>query len=124
MGIVNHRVLVVVGPYYRRSSGDKHGIVAAHAAALEESGARASLVSPIIDGAVNDVGTFIVATSGSKVGWDEALMAEETHDRIIARLEAMRYSDGSSACNWFVAERGEESGRWWFENTDADGRRR
>lgn len=122
MGTVNHRVLVVIGPKNKYEIYKENGIEAAHKAAREESGALADLVSELTEGVVNNVATFVVATSGSKVGWADADNAEAAHARIVGRLEAMRYDDGSTACKWFVAEQDGETSEWRFVTTDSAGR--
>lgn len=76
----------------------------AHAAAVS-SGAQ---VSPIVDGVVNDVASFLVAPDGSKEGWEESDVGDKRRAEIKAWLRAQAYDDGSNSLSWFEVEHPED----------------
>jgi len=76
MGNHLHHAIIV-------TSSDRADLDRAHRHAVETMG---SLVGPIIDGSINDYGSFLVAPDGSKEGWNESNQRDVERGALCALL--------------------------------------
>lgn len=105
MGYMRHHAIIV-------SSWDREQIDAmrleAITLAVEER--LASLISPLVQSAVNGYSTFVVAPDGSKEGWGHSDAGDRLRERIVETLIAAEYADGSSRFAWAVVRYGDDNG--------------
>jgi len=101
MGIDQHECLVVT----------RHGFSSLDS--IQEARARADeifageMVSSVMRSPMNDYSTFVIAPSGSKVGWADA---KEHHERLrafLAYLSSIHFDDGSTPFDWILVSYGE-----------------
>ena len=64
-------------------------------------------VSELVSSPLNGWLSFLVASDGSKEGWDDARIADDQRRRFRELLSSHQYSDGSSCLDWFEVESGD-----------------
>jgi hypothetical protein len=112
VGYLRPTAIIVGASYTSDLTSGTHWIVVARDAALAAFGRYdlAQLVSPIIDGVVNNERSFYIAWDGSKEGWDESDRGDEARAEFVAWLRAQAYEDGSSPLDWVELQYGGDDG--------------
>jgi hypothetical protein len=92
------------------SSGNDHYLAMAHQEALRLF-PHTSVITPASQfDALNGVCSFLIPTSGSKLGWPQAEHAERKRLEFRRWLRTnTRYEDGSSAVNWVEVQYGDDN---------------
>lgn len=110
MGIVIHHAFVVTASY-RQEADEGNGGHWADVAHAEATRLLGDLVTPVIDGGLNNVRSFAVLPDGSKEGWAESDEVEAGRARLGDWLRGQAYEDGSSPLSWVLVEWGPDTDR-------------
>lgn len=65
-------------------------------------------VSPIVSSVVNGYRSFLVATDGSKEGWDESAIGDAARAAFVSWLRSQAHSDGSNPFDWVEVQYGDD----------------
>lgn len=112
MGYTRHHAIIV-------TSFDKELISAAHAKAV----ALKCSVTEIVTSPVNGYHSFLIATDGSKEGWDESKSGDAARVLFVEWAHAQAYSDGSNSLKFAEVMYGDERGACEIVHHDAEKRR-
>lgn len=89
MGHVTHNAIIVTA-YIEQD------IRAAHEVAV----GLGMSVTPVIVSNTNSVRTFLAGPDGSQTGWDEDEAGDERREKFKAKLEELRFEDGTHPLQW------------------------
>lgn len=103
MGYMRHNAIVVTAPMSERMV-EVHTVISGLAA---RNGGVCD-VTPLTKEAMNGYVSFLVASDGSKEGWDTSEQGDRTRDEIIEYLNTLRYSDGSSSFRYVEVQYGDD----------------
>ena len=92
MGDMRHHAIIVSGGDWGEKDAVGYPIHRAHAKAV----ALGCTVMPIVQSPVNGWFSFLIATDGSKEGWDASEVGDEQRTQFRAYCESVRYDDRSS----------------------------
>jgi hypothetical protein len=94
--------IIVTASYSYDHSEDRHWIDVAHEEAfgIFSEYSLSQLVSPVVEGMVNNVRSFFIAWDGSKEGWPEDETGDEARAKFVQWLRDQAYEDGSSPLDW------------------------
>ena len=115
MGYIKHHAIMVVGAGYPEAQKMLRDI---HAKAIELFD---SLVTPIIQGKVNNYETFFIAPDGSKEGWDMSDDYDQRRGELVEYINSLAYDDGSNAVS-HMAVWLDEDGECEIESHYKDGK--
>ena len=90
MGLQAHRAILV-------TSWNENALSTARAKAIEvlasEGFGYDAMVTPVVHGIVNGYGTFIIVPDGSKLGWPQAIAADEARESFLLWLRSQDLVD-------------------------------
>lgn len=109
VGYERHNAIIVTGPMKAYGIPEKAmEEVRNEVFRIAELEGLGQLVSGVIPGSSNCMGTFILVPDGSKEGWDASDKGDLTRDRVISYLDTLRYSDGSTSFSFVEVQFGDD----------------
>lgn len=114
MGYIVHHAIVVCGPLDGPHLQNKPSLPEVREKMYEiaQGFQMGSLISPVVRGVANAVGSVLVGWDGSKEGWSTSEDADRMREEIVKYLNSLRYTDDSTSFHFvevmFAGDSGEQ----------------